>query len=87
VARHLGVYPRKGVIQKGADADLAIIDMKERRSISEDYPVYSKMGYSPYEGVAVQGVPIRTIVRGKTVMENGNILGKKGYGKYVSPTK
>ena len=87
VARHLGVYPRKGVIQKGADADLAIIDMKERRTISEDYPVYSKMGYSPYEGVAVQGVPIRTIVRGKTVMENGDILGKKGYGKYISPTK
>jgi dihydropyrimidinase len=45
------------------------------------------MGYSPYEGVAVQGVPVRTIVPGKTVMENGKILGKKGYGKYVSPTK
>ena len=86
VARHLGVYPRKGVIQVGSDADLAIVDMKKKKTLGKDYPVYSKMGYTPLDGREVQGVPVCTLVRGKVVMNNGEIVGHPGYGEFIKPT-
>jgi dihydropyrimidinase len=81
--KHLGVYPRKGVIQVGSDADLAIVDMKRKKTLGKDYPVYSKMGYTPYEGKEVQDMPVCTVVRGKVVMKDGNIIGSSGYGKFI----
>ena len=87
VAKHLGIYPRKGVIQVGSDADLAIVDMKRKKILGKDYPVYSKTGFTPWEGKEVQGIPIYTIVRGKVVMKNGEILPKPGYGEFIRPTK
>lgn len=87
VARHLGVYPRKGVILKGSDADLVIVDMKLKKILGKDYPVYSKMGFTPFEGMEVQGVPVSTIVRGKVVMREGKITGEPGSGKFIRPTK
>ncbi len=86
VAKHLGVYPRKGVIQVGSDADIAIVDMKRKKTLGKDYRVYSKMGYTPFEGREVQGIPTCTIVRGKAVMKDGEIVGKPGYGEFIRPT-
>lgn len=87
VARHLGIYPRKGIIQVGSDADLTIVDMKLKKTLGKDYRVYSKMGYTPYEGREVQGIPVYTIVRGKVVMKDGEIIMKPGYGEFIRPTK
>ncbi len=87
VARHLGIYPRKGIIRVGSDADLAIVDMKLKKTLGEDYRVYSKMGYTPYEGREVQGIPVCTIVRGEVVMRDGEVVGKPGCGEFIRPTK
>jgi dihydroorotase (multifunctional complex type) len=85
-AKIFGVYPRKGVIQPGSDADLVIVDMQKGRVLSGD-KMYTKCGWNPYAGREVKGVPEMTIVRGKVVMEDyGNVVGKPGYGEFVSPT-
>jgi dihydroorotase-like cyclic amidohydrolase len=83
-ARLFGVYPRKGVIQPGADADLVIVDMNKEEVISNE-TTYTKVGWTPYNGRKVKGVPIRTILRGKTVMEDGKVVGKPGDGQFVPP--
>lgn len=85
VARHLGVFPRKGIIQEGSDADITIVDMKKQAVLGESYPVYSKVGFTPLHGYQVQGVPVYTIVRGQVIMDHGEIVGKPGYGEFVSP--
>src|SRR5439155_6273624 len=73
VARFLGLYPRKGVVRVGSDADLAIVDMKGEAVLGESYPVYSKMGYTPLHGKKVKGLPVYTIARGRLVMDHGKI--------------
>lgn len=83
-ARRFGVYPRKGVIQVGSDADLVIVDMTKEETI-QNKTTYTKVGWTPYDGQKVKGVPIATIVRGKVVMENGNVIGKPGDGEFVPP--
>ncbi len=84
-AKVLNLYPRKGVIQLGADADLTIIDLKKEAVIRAD-ELHSVADYTPFEGMRVTGVPVMTIVRGTTVMENGypgDIVGPAGYGEFV----
>lgn len=81
-AKRFGFYGRKGVIQKGADADFAIIDMNAERTISKDQG-FTKCGYNPWEGWKVKGIPVCTLVRGKKVYEDGKILAEPGYGKFV----
>jgi len=77
------LYPRKGVIQEGSDADLVILDFKEEVRISADRLHY-KVGWTPYEGMKVKGVPTTTILRGSVVAEEGKILGSPGYGKFLA---
>ena len=85
-ARIFSVYPRKGAIQAGSDADLVIVDMKKETVLSAD-KMYTKCGWNPYSGRKVKGVPQTTIVRGTVVMEDyGVVIGKPGYGEFVSPT-
>jgi dihydroorotase len=81
-AKIFGLYPRKGSIQLGADADFVLVDHKRRRKISND-DLYTKCGWTPFEGIEVRGVPVRTIVRGETVMINGKITGKPGHGQFT----
>ena len=80
-ARILGLYPRKGAIAPGSDADLALIDpgIKKRLELSD----FHGSDYSPWEGWEVQGWPVMTILRGKVVVENGRLLGKLGEGKLL----
>lgn len=69
-ARHYGLWPRKGALEPGADADLALVDSAARWSIG-DRPLRSKAGWSPYAGRSVQGTVVRTLVRGRTVAADG----------------
>lgn len=84
VARVFGLYPRKGVIQVGADADLAVLDLNAEREIRNE-DAYSRCGWTRFHGHVVTGIPIYTVVRGKVVMEHGKVVGEPGWGKFVPP--
>ena len=71
---------RKGRIDVGADADLVIVDLEASKEIT-DGEVLSRIGYTPYAGQRVQGVPLRTLVRGTTVYKDGQVVGQNGFGE------
>jgi dihydroorotase len=71
----------KGRIAKGYDADLTIVDLKRRQTITNQW-ITSKCGWTPYDGVSVQGWPIGTIVRGHRVMWEGEVI-KASQGEAV----
>jgi dihydroorotase len=85
-AKVWGIYPQKGSLLPGADADFTIVDMKMKRKILEK-ELHSKNRTSPYDGMEVQGMPVATIVRGTFVMRDGELTGKKGCGVLVSPAR
>jgi len=81
-AKIFGLYPRKGAITVGSDADLTVIDLKQKRKVKSG-ELHHKCGWSPYEGMTLMGWPTMTIARGEVVAENGGITGKSGFGKFV----
>ena len=83
-AKAFNVYPRKGAIIPGADADFTIVDMNAR-GVFRDEDAASKVGFSSWDGMAYEGRPEFTIVRGSVVMEKGSITGEAGFGEMVSP--
>jgi dihydroorotase len=84
-ARAFGLYPRKGVLQVGSDADIAVIDLHAHDRIrAENF--FSRAKFSPFEGRAVQGVPVMTLVRGHVVMQGGKITAAPGWGRPVLQT-
>lgn len=79
-ARIFGLYPQKGSLQPGADADFVVVDLnKEWTLAAED--LFYKNKHSPYVGFAFKGRVEQTYVRGKPVYKNGMIVVKPGYGK------
>jgi dihydropyrimidinase len=81
-AKIFGMYPRKGVIAVGSDADIVIWDPLKKK-ILNDKDQLSKAGYSTYAGTEVTGLPITTIRRGEIVWDNGKILAKPGSGQFI----
>jgi len=81
-ARRFGQYPRKGTIAVGADADFTIVDMRRKNIFSRETAA-TRSGHTSWEGVEVSAMPVYTIVRGTTVMEQGRIVGKPGYGRMM----
>jgi dihydropyrimidinase len=80
-ARIFGLYPRKGVIAPGSDADLAFIDPAVRKTLArEDFHVSD---YSPWEGWEISGWPVMTMLRGAVVAERGRLLGSQAAGRLV----
>jgi dihydropyrimidinase len=72
-ARIFGLYPRKGAIAPGSDADLVLIDPRLRKTLTrEDFHVTD---YSPWEGWEVAGWPVTTFLRGKIIADRGKLLG------------
>lgn len=71
---------RKGRIDVGRDADLVVADLQAEHRITDD-EVLSKIGYTPYADRTVRGVPVRTLVRGKTVYADGKVVGTRGTGQ------
>ena len=83
-ARRFGIFGRKGVIAPGADADLMIVDPDRKWTFGES-DILTKAKFSPYIGAQFEGKVIQTIVRGRTVFEDGHILPSEGWGEYVYP--
>ena len=81
-AKAYGLYPRKGSIAIGADADLAIWDPTITRTIRHA-DLHDGSDYTPYEGIEVTGWPTTTIVRGQTIVENGRLVAPKGAGTFL----
>ena len=84
-ARIYGLYPRKGVIMVGADADLVIVDLDQEWIITNE-GLSSKNHITPFHGWTVKGRPVITIVNGQVVMKDGIIVGSPS-GKLVNPRK
>ncbi len=82
-ARLFGLYPRKGVIAVGSDADLAIWDPEKRVTITNTI-LHHATDYTPYEGMEVQGWPVTTISRGEVVWANGAVSSNAGRGKFIA---
>ena len=82
VAKIFNLFPRKGALMIGSDADFTIVDLElERRVDAKD--MLSSSEVCIYDGYTLKGWPVQTIVRGHLIMEDGKIIGKRGYGKYV----
>lgn len=72
-ARAFGIA-RKGRLAPGFDADLTLVDLKRRETVRREW-IRSRCGWSPFEGVALTGWPVGTVVRGTVVMRDGELLG------------
>jgi dihydropyrimidinase len=81
-ARIAGMYPRKGVIAVGSDADLVVFDPDAPRTISAA-ELHSACDYDPYEGWEVTGWPEAVISRGELVFADGAVMGSPGRGQLV----
>ena len=82
-AIYYGMYPKKGVIRTGSDADLMIFDQDEEWEISPEALNYTS-DFSIYQGRKVIGRPVATIVRGVVVADGGKIVIPEGHGRYVA---
>ncbi len=81
-AKLFGLYPQKGAIEKGSDADIVIFDPKKKVVI--DYKnLVARCDWNPYEGMEITGWPEITISRGEIVAKKGKFLGKAGRGRFL----
>ena len=81
-AKTYGLYPRKGTIAVGSDADLALWDPKKQVEITAD-AIHDNMDYTPYEGMVANGWPITVISRGRIVIEDEELKVERGSGEYL----
>jgi dihydropyrimidinase len=81
-AKLFGLYPRKGTIAVGSDADLVLWDADESREVHGS-ELFSRAGFSVYEGIKVTGWPLITIRRGQVVYEDGQITAQPGSGQLL----
>lgn len=82
-AKTYGLYPRKGTIAVGSDADIAIWDPSAETTLRHA-DLHDGSDYTPYEGLAVKGLPRTVILRGKVMVRDGILTGAKGDGAYLS---
>lgn len=81
-ARYHNLYPRKGAIKVGSDADFAIVDMETEKQVTLA-DLFTAQDFSPEEGMKLKGWPEVTVLRGKVIFEKGKVVGKPGYGRYI----
>jgi dihydropyrimidinase len=81
-AKIFGLYPHKGTIAVGADADVLVWDPEKEHVLSEK-TLHMRVDYSPFEGRSVRGFATHVFSRGELVVENGKFLGKAGRGRFV----
>ena len=81
-AKMYGLYPQKGSIGVGFDADIVLWDPKRSETISQSL-MHHGADYTPYEGLSVTGWPVMTLLRGAVVFEQGQVVAGKGQGKFL----
>ena len=81
-ARILGLYPQKGVIAPGSDADVVLLDPGIKKTLAKDD--FHVSDYSPWEGWAVSGWPVTTLLRGKVIADRGKLLGSTSDGRLLT---
>lgn len=85
-AKRFGLYPRKGALRPGADADLALVDLEREWTLTREQ-LQARSGLSPYVGRAFRGAVVRTLVRGRTVFADGEVTAAPGSGRFVRPAR
>ena len=83
-ARIVGLYPRKGSLLPGADADVVLVDLDAEWTVDAKAQQFSKNPWSPFEGRKARAKIMRTIVRGESVYVEGEILAEPGFGRFLS---
>jgi len=81
-AKLFGLYPRKGTVAVGSDADVVVWDPHLTRTI-DGASMYSNAGYSVYDGREVSGWPVYTISRGEVVLEHAEVMARRGRGRWI----
>ncbi|HOW27622.1 MAG TPA: dihydropyrimidinase [Elusimicrobiota bacterium] len=81
-AKMMGLYPRKGTIAVGSDADLALIDPSHVRTI-DFKDMSTHCDWSPYQGLRMGGFPKYTFSRGRMVVDQGRFIGRRGWGRFI----
>jgi dihydropyrimidinase len=84
-AKIFGMYPSKGTIAVGADADIVVFD-PDKDLVLRKKILHENVDYTPYDGTRVKGYPIMTVSGGKIIVENGQFLGQAGAGKFIKRT-
>jgi dihydropyrimidinase len=82
-AKLYGLYPKKGTIAVGSDADIAIWD-PERETMITAGILHDNVGYTPYEGRRLRGWPVTVISRGRVVVEHGKLMAQRGSGVFLA---
>lgn len=82
-ARLFGLFPRKGTLAPGSDADLVIFDPEKKLTISAANQ-HQRVDYTPYEGMTVQGAPETVLLRGRVIVRAGEYVGGAGGGQYLA---
>jgi dihydropyrimidinase len=81
-AKIFGLFPRKGTVAPGSDADLVVFDPKKKQTLSAK-TLHMKVDYNPYEGREVTGAAETVLSRGRVIVENGNFVGRAGSGSFL----
>ncbi len=81
-ARYFGLYPRKGSLLEGTDADLVLFDPEADFTIRDENR-HTAAGYTPYDGFKVRGMPVLTMLRGKIIARDGEFIGERGCGRFI----
>jgi dihydropyrimidinase len=81
-AKLFGLYPRKGTVAPGSDADIVVFDPEKRVTLSAARS-HSKCDYNLYEGTEVRGAPEVVLLRGNVLVENDELVAKPGLGQFV----
>lgn len=81
-AKIFGLYPQKGVLKVGSDADITLLDPEQEVAL-RGTDLHSAAGYTPFEGLKVKGYPVITMLRGKILYQDGKFLAKHPEGKFI----
>jgi dihydropyrimidinase len=81
-ARLFGLYPRKGSLEPGADADVVVFDPQRQVTLHHG-GLHERVDYTPYEGLPLTGYPVLTVSRGRVVMQDGEFTGRAGQGRFL----
>jgi dihydropyrimidinase/dihydroorotase len=82
-AKRWGLYPRKGALAEGSDADMVIVDLEKSATVDEEFYHTMEPRYSTFHGQELTGLPTHTIVGGEVVVEEGELQVKKGGREYL----